>query len=36
VSAEFAALVHRPLVSAGRFNLRGVAGEQELFGLAEG
>ncbi|MBC7803397.1 MAG: adenylate/guanylate cyclase domain-containing protein [Candidatus Parcubacteria bacterium] len=36
VSAEFAALVKRPLRSAGRFELRGVEGTHEVFSLAEG
>jgi adenylate cyclase len=31
LSAEFAALVRRPLRSAGRFELRGVAGSHEVF-----
>jgi adenylate cyclase len=37
MSAEFAALVkHHPLRSAGRFDLRGVAGVHEVFALAKG
>jgi adenylate cyclase len=35
MSQEFARLVRRPLRSAGRFDLRGVAGTQELFALPE-
>lgn len=36
MSREFAALISRPLRSAGRFDLRGVAGTQEVFALPEG
>jgi adenylate cyclase len=36
LSAEFAALVKRPLRSAGRFELRGVAGTHEVFAVTEG
>jgi adenylate cyclase len=35
MSPEFAALIQRPLRSAGRFDLRGVAGTQELFALPD-
>ena len=35
MSPEFAALIERPLRSAGRFDLRGVAGTQELFALPD-
>ncbi|MNC94309.1 hypothetical protein D3C83_111280 [compost metagenome] len=35
MSQEFAARLQRPLRSAGRFDLRGVAGTQELFALPE-
>ena len=34
-SREFAARISRPLRSVGTFDLRGVAGTQEVFGLAE-
>jgi adenylate cyclase len=36
VSAEFAALVRQPMRSAGRFELRGVAGVHEVFTLEKG
>ena len=36
VSAEFAALVKRPMRSAGRHELRGVAGAHEVFALVDG
>lgn len=36
MSAEFAALVRRPLRSAGRFELRGVAGTHEVYTLEKG
>jgi adenylate cyclase len=36
MSREFAARIARPLRSVGRFDLRGVAGTQELFALPEG
>ena len=35
LSREFAAHIARPLRSAGRFDLRGIAGTQELFALPE-
>ena len=35
MSREFAALISRPLRSAGSFDLRGVAGTQEVFALPE-
>jgi adenylate cyclase len=34
VSAEFARQVKRPLRSLGKFDLKGVAGSQEIFTLA--
>ena len=36
MSREFAAHISRPLRSIGAFDLRGVAGTQELFALPEG
>jgi adenylate cyclase len=36
VSAEFAALLPQPMRSAGRFELRGVAGVHEVFTLEKG
>jgi hypothetical protein len=35
MSREFAGRIARPLRSIGTFDLRGVAGTQELFALAE-